>query len=58
MADKKLVEKEGSHLCEWCFARDDTVMHEPTTNTYWHKDCYDVSGGTSHSIQSHIYPYE
>ena len=50
--DKTKLEKvEVDQLCNWCFARDETVLHDAETNTYWHQDCREVAGDTIHHMQ-------
>ena len=51
MSEMKLEEVDGEHVCGWCFARDETVLHDAETDTYWHQDCRDVAGDTIHHMQ-------
>jgi len=51
MCEKKLENVDGEHVCSWCFARDETVLRDAETDTYWHQDCRDVAGDTIHHMQ-------
>ena len=58
MRNLKLVETESSEVCSWCFARDDTVLCEPQTDTYWHRDCFDASTVSTQLVYELLYPHE
>ena len=51
MSEMKLEEVDGEHVCGWCFARDETVLHDAETDTYWHQDCREVAGDTIHHMK-------
>ena len=50
MSATKLEEVDGENTCRWCFAKDDTVLYDPGSETYWHPDCYDAAGDTIHFL--------
>jgi len=51
MSEMKLEKVDGEHVCSWCFARDETVLHDAGSDTYWHQGCCEVAGDTIHLMQ-------
>ena len=51
MSEVMLEKVDGEHVCNWCFARNETVLHDTETNTYWHQDCREVAGDAIHHMK-------
>ena len=51
MSEMTLEKVDGEHVCSWCFARDETVLHDAETDTYWHEVCREGAGDTIHHMQ-------
>ena len=55
MSKMKLEKVDGKHACSWCFARDETVLRDAQSDTYWHQDCFDAAGDVIHQMRDWLY---
>lgn len=52
MVEMALEKVDGEHVCSWCFARDETVLRDNDSDTYWHQDCFEAAGDTIHHMRN------
>ncbi|XHY19227.1 hypothetical protein SuNHUV7_40430 (plasmid) [Pseudoseohaeicola sp. NH-UV-7] len=56
MSDMKLEKAFGESTCNWCFEKDETVLHHAESDTYWHECCLEAAGDTIHHIIDWLTP--